>query len=226
MNDTDHEWCAVPLSPPRSRRTHVVGARRPLGRALRRFIGVLVNVGLRLTQGGQVGCSPLVFPAATSLGFFAIFRLTFAASWTGAPSASRAVVAADRRRKSRRKRGSRRVGSALAVEMLHVLGGVARAGDRVLREDRLRERRYRRATGLSSAPRTSKSCLRVRAPTTGTRVGCFAGTHATESCAGVIPRWAANAWKRAIVAALRSPASPLKRGSSRGRCPDRRPCSP
>lgn len=81
VNDTDHEWWPfLFLRPDRDER--MSSARVALLAALYGvFIGVLVNVGLRLTQGGQVGCSPLVFPAATSLGFFAIFRLTFAASW-------------------------------------------------------------------------------------------------------------------------------------------------
>jgi len=41
--------------------------------------GLLVNVALRLTPGHALP-SPFVFPTATTLGFFAIFRLTFAAS--------------------------------------------------------------------------------------------------------------------------------------------------
>jgi hypothetical protein len=38
-------------------------------------------VVVRLTSEHAASLHPLLFPVATTLGFFALFRLTFAASW-------------------------------------------------------------------------------------------------------------------------------------------------
>jgi hypothetical protein len=80
VSDTDHEWWPfLFLRPERDER--MTSRRVALLAALYGvFAGLLVNIVLRLT-GEHGGLSPLAFPAATTLGLFAVFRLTFAASW-------------------------------------------------------------------------------------------------------------------------------------------------
>jgi len=81
VTDTDHEWGPfLFLRPGREERMTSlrVGALAALYGIL---AGCVVNVVVRLTgeHGGSV--PPLLFPLATTLGFFALYRATFAVSW-------------------------------------------------------------------------------------------------------------------------------------------------
>jgi hypothetical protein len=81
VNDTDHEWGPfLFLRPGREERMTSlrVGGLAALYGIL---AGCLVNVVVRLTGEHADSLHPLLFPLATTLGFFAIYRFTFAASW-------------------------------------------------------------------------------------------------------------------------------------------------
>jgi hypothetical protein len=81
VNDADHEWGPfLFLRPERyERMTSVrVGALAALYGVL---AGLAVNVVVRLTGEHAGSLHPLLFPLATTLGFFAVYRATFAASW-------------------------------------------------------------------------------------------------------------------------------------------------
>jgi hypothetical protein len=80
VSDNDHEWWPfLFLRPDRDERM-TSGRVAALAALYGIFAGLLVNVALRLT-GQHAELSPLLFPAATTLGLFAIYRLTFAACW-------------------------------------------------------------------------------------------------------------------------------------------------
>ncbi len=80
LNDADHAWWPfLFLRPGReermtSRRVAALAGLYGVG------AGLLVNVLIRLGLGGSEP-SPLLFPLAATVGFFALFRLTFAACW-------------------------------------------------------------------------------------------------------------------------------------------------
>jgi len=69
-----------------------------------------------------------------------------------------------------------------------------------------------RESATSSAPNDSASCVRVRAPVSGTTVGLFASTHPIASCDGLTLFSAASFCSASISRSLRVRFSPLKRG--------------
>jgi hypothetical protein len=81
VSDTDHEW--GPLIFLRPDRHERMTSRRVA--ALAALYGILagcfVNVVVRLTGEHAESLHPLLFPMATTLGFFAVYRFTFAACW-------------------------------------------------------------------------------------------------------------------------------------------------
>ncbi len=81
VNDMDSEWGPfLFLRPNRDQRMTSLHVAK-----LAAFYGVLAglaaNVVIRLTGEHAQSLSPLVFPLMTTLGFFAVYRLTFAACW-------------------------------------------------------------------------------------------------------------------------------------------------
>jgi hypothetical protein len=81
VNDTDIEWGPfLFLRPERHERMTSlrVGTLAVLYGVL---AGLAVNVVVRLTGEHAAALHPALFPVLTTLGFFAFFRGTFAASW-------------------------------------------------------------------------------------------------------------------------------------------------
>jgi hypothetical protein len=79
VNDTDLEWWPFLFLRP-ERHEPMTSARVLLLASLYGIlVGVVVNVVLRLA--GHPDVSPFVFPVATTLLFFVIYRATFAACW-------------------------------------------------------------------------------------------------------------------------------------------------
>jgi hypothetical protein len=81
VSDMDREW--GPLLFLRPERGERMTSRRVA--ALAGLYGVLagcaVNVVVRLTREHADSLNPLLFPLATTLVFFALYRFTFAACW-------------------------------------------------------------------------------------------------------------------------------------------------
>ena len=77
--------------------------------------------------------------------------------------------------------------SLFAVQHAHLVLVIAGARHGIGRNGGLNLRHFLRRSFTSSAPSTSSSCVRVRAPITGTIAPPFASTHARANCAGVIP---------------------------------------
>jgi len=81
VNDTDREWGPFLFLRP-SREERMTSLRVAKLAALYGVLaGLFVNVIVRLTGEHAESLSPLLFPLATTLGFFAIYRFTFAACW-------------------------------------------------------------------------------------------------------------------------------------------------
>src|SRR5215469_5241750 len=81
VNDTDHQWGPfLFLRPDRAERmtSARVGALAALYGIL---AGCFINVVVRLTGEHADRLHPLLFPIATTLGFFTLYRFTFAATW-------------------------------------------------------------------------------------------------------------------------------------------------
>ena len=81
VNDTDHEW--GPFLFLRPERYERMTSRRVAALAALHGVlaGVIVNVVVRLTGEHAETLHPLLFPLAIPLGFFAVYRFTFAACW-------------------------------------------------------------------------------------------------------------------------------------------------
>jgi hypothetical protein len=81
VNDTDHEWGPFLFLRP-ERDEPMTSARVAALAALYGILGgVFVNVIVRLTGEHAESLHPLLFPLATTLGFFTLYRFTFAACW-------------------------------------------------------------------------------------------------------------------------------------------------
>jgi hypothetical protein len=81
VNDRDLEWGFFLFLRP-ERHERMTSLRVAQLAALHGVLaGVVVNVVVRLTGEHAASLHPLLFPVATTIGFFALFRLTFAASW-------------------------------------------------------------------------------------------------------------------------------------------------
>jgi hypothetical protein len=81
VSDQDAQWWPfVFLRPEREER---MNSRRvaALSLLLGTFFGMLANLAVALTANPVHRPNVLVFPVCTALGFFAIFRATFAYSW-------------------------------------------------------------------------------------------------------------------------------------------------
>jgi ABC-type uncharacterized transport system permease subunit len=81
VNDMDQEWGAfLFLRPERHERMTSVRVAQ-LSALHGILIGLFVNVLVRLSGEHAASLHPLFFPVTTTLGFFAVYRLTFAACW-------------------------------------------------------------------------------------------------------------------------------------------------
>jgi hypothetical protein len=81
VNDMDHQWGPfLFLRPERYERMTSVRVAQ-LAALYGIAAGLFVNVMVRLTGEHAGSLHPLLFPAATTLGFFAVYRFTFAACW-------------------------------------------------------------------------------------------------------------------------------------------------
>jgi hypothetical protein len=81
VNDTDHEW--GPFLFLRPERTERMSSLRVAALAVLYGVlaGLVVNVYARLTGEHAGSLNPLLFPLSITLGFFALYRATFATSW-------------------------------------------------------------------------------------------------------------------------------------------------
>jgi Kef-type K+ transport system membrane component KefB len=79
-NDQDMQWWPFGFLRPEPHER--MGSRRVLALAVLYgvFAGLAMNLVARLAGGGD-GPAPWVFPVAGTLGFFLLFRTTFAWSW-------------------------------------------------------------------------------------------------------------------------------------------------
>ena len=95
VNDHDGQWWPfVFLRPePEERMTSIRVA--ALSLLLGFFFGMLANVAVALTAMPSMQPHVLVFPLFTALGFFALFRTTFAYSWNRRAERLRALSDAD-----------------------------------------------------------------------------------------------------------------------------------
>jgi hypothetical protein len=81
VNDTDHEWGPFLFLRP-ERYERMTSARVAALAVLHGVLaGLVVNVVVRLTGEHAASLNPLLFPMATPLGLFALYRFTFAACW-------------------------------------------------------------------------------------------------------------------------------------------------
>ncbi len=81
VNDMDQEWGPFLFLRP-ERHKPMTSLRVGQLAALYGVLGgLLVNVVVRVTGEHADTLHPLLFPLATTLGFFAIYRFTFAACW-------------------------------------------------------------------------------------------------------------------------------------------------
>jgi hypothetical protein len=81
VNDMDTEWGPLLFLRP-ERHERMTSLRVAQLAALHGILaGVIVNVVVRLTGEHAESLHPLLFPVATTLGFFALYRSTFAACW-------------------------------------------------------------------------------------------------------------------------------------------------
>jgi hypothetical protein len=79
VNDNDQQWWPFLFLRP-AREERMTSARVALLAALYGLLaGLVANVLLRCARSEPP--SPLLFPMATTLGFFALYRSTFAACW-------------------------------------------------------------------------------------------------------------------------------------------------
>jgi hypothetical protein len=81
VTDTDQEWGPfLFLRPERGERMTSVRV-AALAALYGIFAGFFVNAVVRITGEHAESLHPLLFPLATTLGFFAIYRFTFAVCW-------------------------------------------------------------------------------------------------------------------------------------------------
>ena len=81
VNDMDKEWGPfLFLRPERHERMTSLRVAQ-LAALYGVLAGLIVNVVVRLTGEHAASLHPLLFPVATTLGFFATYRSTFAACW-------------------------------------------------------------------------------------------------------------------------------------------------
>ncbi len=81
VNDMDREWGPFLFLRPERHEPMTFVRVAQLSALYGILAGVVVNVIVRLTGEHPETLSPLLFPLATTLGFFAIYRSTFAACW-------------------------------------------------------------------------------------------------------------------------------------------------
>jgi hypothetical protein len=81
VSDMDHEWGPFLFLRP-GREERMSSARVATLSVLYGVLGgCLVNIAVRLTGEHAATLNPLLFPLATTLGFFTLYRFTFAACW-------------------------------------------------------------------------------------------------------------------------------------------------
>ena len=81
VSDLDHEWGPLLFLRP-ARDERMSSARVALIAALYGVLaGCLVDVVVRLSGEHAESLHPLFFPASATLGFFVVYRFTFAAGW-------------------------------------------------------------------------------------------------------------------------------------------------
>jgi hypothetical protein len=81
VNDHDAQWWPFVFLRPEQRERLTSVRVAALSLLLGFFFGMLANVAVALTASPLHRPHLLVFPTCTALGFFAIFRATFAYSW-------------------------------------------------------------------------------------------------------------------------------------------------
>jgi hypothetical protein len=81
VSDMDQEWGPLLfLRPERHQRMTSLRVAQ-LATLYGVLAGLMVNVAVRLTGEHAASLHPLLFPVATTLGFFTFYRFTFAACW-------------------------------------------------------------------------------------------------------------------------------------------------
>jgi hypothetical protein len=82
LNDTDHQWWPFLFLRPARRDERMSTGRVATLAALYGLLpGFFVNAVVRLTGEHADSLNPLLFPLATTVAFFAFYRVTFAACW-------------------------------------------------------------------------------------------------------------------------------------------------
>jgi hypothetical protein len=81
VSDLDHEWGPLLFLRPERRAPMTSPRVAALAVLYGVLVGCAVNVVVRLTGEHADALNPLFFPAATTIVFFAFYRLTFAQCW-------------------------------------------------------------------------------------------------------------------------------------------------
>jgi hypothetical protein len=81
VSDLDHEWGPFLFLRPERHAPMTSSRVAALALLYGVLVGCAVNVVVRLTGEHAASLSPLFFPAATTVAFFAFYRLTFARCW-------------------------------------------------------------------------------------------------------------------------------------------------